>query len=1143
MPTEIFTLTVVRTGMCFRKLILVLLVIFACDKLSAATFVVTSNADSGPGTLRQALSNAAVNGTATMDTITFNLPGAGQAAITITLQLQLPDVTANIIIDGTTQPGLALGVSNAKVIITPGVPAANFNGLSISPLVGVNDSVQIYGLYVEGFSPNQGGLGSGIITGANCKLVVGAPGKGNVISGNAFALTGYFQNSSIQSNFIGVEPDGLTTFANATVFYSAQDYNNLLVGGPVAQDGNVILCGPNAGLNFGGGASTASKTITIQNNFFNTDNTGTKSIAIANNSCVLVNDPNTILIAVSNVFSAAEIAILGINKPAFIITGNFFGTDKTQNFPLGSGSWAIENNNVISTIGGSTPAAQNVFTNYQNPINAYNGSFTNVVQNSFYCNATVQLNDPTGGQNFIRITTLTNTSVRGDAPAGATVQLYFTQTKCTTCNPNTCFATVTANAGGQWAYIGAITQNVLASSTLSNNTVGFQFDSLSTDEATITNFDCHHAGAIELKEARQGNFQFLWQDSNGNTVGTTQKVSNLQPGTYSLTINENGACPSVTGSFTVIDLTPKVFAQTAQLDCSTPTASFTTYPSTGPGITVANYYWEDSSGNVIGTQQSINNLAAGNYYLYITDSNGCNSAKALIQVLPSPTTPTINAGTATVANATCGLSNGSVTGITLTNGANSSYGWNTASDQEFSAGQLNLTNAPPGQYYFFDYYDFNCPPVKSQIFTINSEGVITIDDSGVATNPSTCSNSNGSISGITTTGATAYQWYSSQNQLVGSSLNLTNVPTGNYYMVASNSTCTKQSQVYSVGNIPAVSNFPSTYTETNATCNLDNGGLAVEFSDDPDSSPTSYRWADANGKTIIVDDDLTGAAPGTYQLYVTDDNGCESLYQTYTINATGLIVIDAGPAQITPDQCLLGSGGIQSIAISGGTLPYTYSWLNTSSQIISTSLNLSNVTAGSYTLQVKDATACGLATQTFTIPNQTELIAEPQLDNLQICSPGQAMLMVNNPQPGYGYRLYGSPGGTDTLAQSATGVFTINVTASSTYYVTQYSGSCESARAVANITLGLSGLTIPNTFTPNNDGINDLWDIKGIENYPTAVVQIFNRYGQKVFESRGYSQPFDGRSSGSPLPTGVYYYIINLNANCSLVSGSLTLVR
>jgi len=142
----------------------------------------------------------------------------------------------------------------------------------------------------------------------------------------------------------------------------------------------------------------------------------------------------------------------------------------------------------------------------------------------------------------------------------------------------------------------------------------------------------------------------------------------------------------------------------------------------------------------------------------------------------------------------------------------------------------------------------------------------------------------------------------------------------------------------------------------------------------------------ATGTPIITDDDLTGAAAGNYQLFVTDGNGCESLYQTYTIGTTALIQIDGGPAQITPDQCLQGVGGIANIAVSGGVAPYTYSWTNSTNSTVSTSLNISNFAAGTYILQVKDATTCGLATQTFTIPDQTELFAEPRRTTCR-CAP------------------------------------------------------------------------------------------------------------------------------------------------------------
>lgn len=84
---------------------------------------------------------------------------------------------------------------------------------------------------------------------------------------------------------------------------------------------------------------------------------------------------------------------------------------------------------------------------------------------------------------------------------------------------------------------------------------------------------------------------------------------------------------------------------------------------------------------------------------------------------------------------------------------------------------------------------------------------------------------------------------------------------------------------------------------------------------------------------------------------------------------------------------------------------------------------------------------------------------------------------------------------------------------------------------------------IPNTISPNGDGINDIWDISGLENYPDATILIFSPYGQKVYESKGYAKPFDGTYNGSRLAVGVYYYIINLNTGCGVISGSLTIIR
>jgi gliding motility-associated-like protein len=90
----------------------------------------------------------------------------------------------------------------------------------------------------------------------------------------------------------------------------------------------------------------------------------------------------------------------------------------------------------------------------------------------------------------------------------------------------------------------------------------------------------------------------------------------------------------------------------------------------------------------------------------------------------------------------------------------------------------------------------------------------------------------------------------------------------------------------------------------------------------------------------------------------------------------------------------------------------------------------------------------------------------------------------------------------------------------------------------------LGNVTIPNTFTPNGDGINDTWIIKGLSSYQNSKVNVYNRYGQLVFTSNGYSIAWNGTINGRDLPVGTYYYTIQLSSNNSdLLKGSITIIR
>ncbi|MDN3582609.1 PKD domain-containing protein [Mucilaginibacter flavus] len=104
--------------------------------------------------------------------------------------------------------------------------------------------------------------------------------------------------------------------------------------------------------------------------------------------------------------------------------------------------------------------------------------------------------------------------------------------------------------------------------------------------------------------------------------------------------------------------------------------------------------------------------------------------------------------------------------------------------------------------------------------------------------------------------------------------------------------------------------------------------------------------------------------------------------------------------------------------------------------------------------------------------------------------------------------------------------------------------SQEGCQATATVAVKvLKFLVIPNAFSPNGDGQNDTWDIKYLNQYPNNTVEIFNRYGEKVFTSVGYTAPWDGRYKGANLPEGTYYYIITPKNGRKTVSGNVTIIR
>jgi hypothetical protein len=141
----------------------------------AGRFIVTSNADNGVGTLREALQMAADNGSSVTDTILFNLPNSFRADRTIVLDSTLPLLSSHLIIDGTSQNGTPFGISDARVQIENKYSVYDdIYSFIFLKAKGIKD-IQIYGLYLKGVNAAY----AIDFIGVN-NMIFGKPGKGNI---------------------------------------------------------------------------------------------------------------------------------------------------------------------------------------------------------------------------------------------------------------------------------------------------------------------------------------------------------------------------------------------------------------------------------------------------------------------------------------------------------------------------------------------------------------------------------------------------------------------------------------------------------------------------------------------------------------------------------------------------------------------------------------------------------------------------------------------------------------------------------------------------------------------------------------------------------------------------------------------------
>ncbi len=128
-----------------------------------------------------------------------------------------------------------------------------------------------------------------------------------------------------------------------------------------------------------------------------------------------------------------------------------------------------------------------------------------------------------------------------------------------------------------------------------------------------------------------------------------------------------------------------------------------------------------------------------------------------------------------------------------------------------------------------------------------------------------------------------------------------------------------------------------------------------------------------------------------------------------------------------------------------------------------------------------------------------------------------------------------------TNETTATPVFTPTTGTIYTLEMTVTDGACTATDEVV-ITVR-EPIKIPNVFTPNGDNENEVWEISGLTSYPSATLEVFNRWGTPVYKDTGIITPWDGMRSGEEMPVATYYFILTLTADDEPITGSVTLVR
>ena len=733
---------------------------------------------------------------------------------------------------------------------------------------------------------------------------------------------------------------------------------------------------------------------------------------------------------------------------------------------------------------------------------------------------------------------------------------------------------VATSTGGNCAPAGTC---VYTSNTITVESTGELTASVSFDYADVC------AGQVDMTVTIDGGLPPFTYSIDGNNFQASNVFSNITCQNYTVTFQDFAGCEGTTPGNPVCSPAYNFANLTATVNpCNSVEPGSINGTITGGSGTLNGQLTGPETANYTGVSPLAVNttgLAAGNYTINVTDNYGC-----LGQFDFEITQPAEFAVTLDTVDALCNNQCSGSGTVTINGGAgNTSVAWNgvagTATNNALCAGPNTVVVTDQG----------NCSQTIN--FTIGQPQAIVLT---AQTTPVSCNGlSDGAINASATGGTGAFEFnIGGANQASGS---FTGLAGATYTVTATDENgCTQTTQA--TVNQPAA--IVLTATTSNVLCNGQNNG-SINASITGGVGAGTYilnpGGSQANGL-------FTGLSQGSYTLEYTDANGCSSGMQDFTI--TEPTALTATMVSFDDISCGDGCDGIIILDIQGGTGPYTTVWNNNPGQTGNGDLCIGNNEAittdangctFSYTQQltgpppitvsiiVENVTCTGMCdgnvlvtasggqgtiTLSFTGPCQngltemcegfctvtatdeagcqvtenivigTDLVTDMVLTPFS--SPvscwnqqdGTATISVVNGNPPISYE-WNDPAGQTTGTAIGLSEETYQV------IVADEIGCTLTTSVTVEVTEGC--FFIATVLTPNGDGMNDGWLIGGLDKFPRAIVQVFNRWGQLMFDSKGYAVPWDGTHEGQKLPVADYYFIIDYDPAKDPIMGTVTI--